>query len=132
MKIKKELLNQIFKFIIVGGIATLIDWIIYYILNSVFNINPLISNIFSFSISLIYNYIASVKWVFNVSKKKNKKRIFMEFIILSVVGLLISEFLIWLLVDKLMINSMISKIISTAIVMVFNFVTRKMFLEDGI
>ena len=130
MKIKKELLNQIFKFIIVGGIATLIDWIIYYILNSVFNINPLISNIFSFSLSLIYNYIASVKWVFNVSKKKNKKRIFMEFIILSVVGLLISEFLIWLLVDKLSINSMISKIISTAIVMVFNFITRKMFLED--
>ena len=130
MKNKKELLNQIFKFIIVGGIATLIDWIIYYILNSVFNINPLISNIFSFSLSLIYNYIASVKWVFNVSKKKNKKRIFMEFIILSVVGLLISEFLIWLLVDKLSINSMISKIISTAIVMVFNFITRKMFLED--
>ena len=132
MKNKKELLNQIFKFIIVGGIATLIDWIIYYILNSVFNINPLISNVFSFSISLIYNYIASVKWVFNVSKKKNKKRIFMEFIILSVVGLLISEFLIWLLVDKLSINSMISKIISTAIVMVFNFITRKIFLEDGI
>ena len=130
MKNKKELLNQIFKFIIVGGIATLIDWIIYYMLNSIFNINPLISNIFSFSISLIYNYIASVKWVFNVSKKKNKKRIFMEFIILSVVGLLISEFLIWLLVDKLSINSMISKIISTAIVMVFNFITRKMFLED--
>ena len=130
MKNKKELLNQIFKFIIVGGIATLIDWILYYILNSVFNINPLISNIFSFSLSLIYNYIASVKWVFNVSKKKNKKRIFMEFIILSVVGLLISEFLIWLLVDKLSINSMISKIISTAIVMVFNFITRKIFLED--
>lgn len=128
----KELLNQIFKFIIVGGIATIIDWLIFFILNTILNINPLIANIFSFSISLIYNYIASVKWVFNVSKKKNKKRIFMEFIILSVVGLLISEFLIWLLVDKLSINSMISKIISTAIVMVFNFITRKIFLEDGI
>ena len=126
----KELLNQIFKFIIVGGIATIIDWLIFFILNTILNINPLIANIFSFSISLIYDYIASVKWVFKVSKKKNKKRIFMEFIILSVVGLLISEFLIWLLVDKLSINSMISKILSTAIVMVFNFITRKIFLED--
>ena len=60
MKNKKELLNQIFKFIIVGGIATLIDWVIYYMLNSILNINPLISNIFSFTISLIYNYIARV------------------------------------------------------------------------
>ena len=130
MKTKKELLNQIFKFIIVGGIATIIDWAIFYILNSIFNINPLISNIFSFTISLIYNYIASVKWVFVVSKKKNSKRIFIEFVFLSIIGLLISEFIIWLLVDKLLINSLISKIISTAIVMVFNFITRKIFLED--
>ena len=130
MKAKKELLNQIFKFIIVGGIATIIDWAIFYILNSIFNINPLISNIFSFTISLIYNYIASVKWVFVVSKKKNSKRIFIEFVFLSIIGLLISEFIIWLLVDKLLINSLISKIISTAIVMVFNFITRKIFLED--
>ena len=130
MKDKKELLNQIFKFIIVGGIATIIDWVIFYILNSIFKINPLISNIFSFSISLIYNYIASVKWVFVVSKKKNKKRIFIEFVFLSIIGLLLSEFIIWILVDKLLINSLISKIISTAIVMVFNFITRKIFLED--
>lgn len=130
MKNKKELLNQIFKFIIVGGIATLIDWVIYYMLNSILNINPLISNIFSFTISLIYNYIASVKWVFVVSKKKNKKRIFIEFGFLSIIGLLLSEFIIWILVDKLLINSLISKIISTAIVMVFNFITRKIFLED--
>ncbi len=130
MKDKKKLLNQIFKFIIVGGIATIIDWIIFYVLNSIFNINPLISNIFSFTISLIYNYIASVKWVFVVSKKKNKKRIFIEFVFLSIIGLLLSEFIIWILVDKLLINSLISKIISTAIVMVFNFITRKIFLED--
>lgn len=130
MKDKKELLNQIFKFIIVGGIATIIDWAIFYILNKIFNINPLISNIFSFTISLIYNYIASVKWVFVVSKKKNRKRIFIEFVILSVIGLLISEIILWLLVDKLLINSLISKVISTAIVMVFNFITRKIFLED--
>ena len=29
---QKKLLMQIFKFIIIGGIATIIDWIIYYLL----------------------------------------------------------------------------------------------------
>ena len=44
-----ELLVQIFKFIIVGGIATLIDWIIYYICYHFIGIEPLLANIISFS-----------------------------------------------------------------------------------
>ena len=59
-----ELLVQIFKFIIVGGIATLIDWIIYYICYHFIGIEPLLANIISFSISVVYNFWASVKYVF--------------------------------------------------------------------
>ena len=54
-----DLLVQIFKFIIVGGIATLIDWVIYFILYKIVKLNPLYANIISFSISVVYNYIAS-------------------------------------------------------------------------
>lgn len=131
MKIDKNLFNQIFKFVIVGGIATLIDWIIYFILYNWFNIHPLLANIFSFSISVIYNYIASVRWVFNVDKNKSKQRMFFEFIILSIIGLLLTELFLYLFITLLNMNEMVSKIIATAIVMVFNFVTRKIFLEHN-
>ena len=124
-----KLFSQIFKFVIVGGIATLIDWIIFYLLCKFLNINPLISHPISFSLSTIYNYFASVKWVFDVNKDKSKKRLFIEFIGFSIVGLLISELLIYVFVDVLSLNEMLSKIMSTAIVMIFNFVTRKIFLE---
>ena len=63
----ENLLIQIFKFVIVGGIATILDWIIYYVLYNNLNIPPLIANLFSFSISSIYNYMASVTWVFDVT-----------------------------------------------------------------
>ena len=130
-KQKKELLIQIFKFIIVGGIATLLDWIIYYILYRFIGINPLIANIISFSISMIYNFYASCKYVFNVTKSKTKYRLFIEFIVFSLIGLGINEFLIFVFYTNLSWNAMLVKILATAIVMVFNFVTRKMFLEKN-
>ena len=54
---------------------------------------------------------------------------FIEFMIFSIVGLIITEILLHLFINILSMNAMISKVISTVIVMVFNFVTRKMFLE---
>ena len=125
----ENLFVQIFKFVIVGGIATIIDWVIYYIVYNFLHINPLIANIISFSVSVIYNYIASVKWVFDVNKNKNKLRMLIEFLIFSIIGLLLTELLLWIGIDKMNLNAMLTKIIATAIVMVFNFITRKLFLE---
>ena len=125
----ENLFVQIFKFVIVGGIATIIDWVIYYIVYNFLHINPLIANIISFSVSVIYNYIASVKWVFDVNKNKNKLRMLIEFLIFSIIGLLLTELLLWIGIDKMNLNAMLTKIIATAIVMVFNFITRKIFLE---
>lgn len=128
-KLKKELLIQICKFLIVGGIATIIDWIVYYALYHYGHLSPLIANILSFSFSVIYNYYASIKWVYIVDKTKNKKKMFIVFMILSIIGLLITELLLWIFIDYLKIHSMLSKIIASMIVMIFNFTTRKLFLE---
>lgn len=131
INLDKKLIKQIFKFIIVGGIATLIDWIIYYIFYNIFNFSPLIANIISFAISVTYNYIASVKWVFNVNKDKSKKQLFLEFMIFSVIGLILTEIIIYFGTDIIKMNAMIIKIIATGIVMIFNFITRKIFLEKN-
>ena len=125
----ENLIIQIIKFIVVGGIATIIDWLIYYLLYNYFNLEPLYANILSYSIATVYNYLATVKYVF-VVKTKNKKT-FLIFIIFSLIGLMLSELLIYLFINKFLFNKMIAKIISTIIVMIFNFITRKIFLEDN-
>ena len=124
----KKLLNQIIKFIISGGIATIIDWGLYYLLYNYLKINPLVANVISFTISLLYNYFASIKWVFKI-KNSNKKK-FIYFIIFSLIGLLISEIILFVMINKLSINKMFSKIISSLIIVVYNFITRKKVLED--
>ena len=44
----------------------------FYVLHELFHVPTLYSNIISFSVSVVYNYIASVKWVFDVKKTDPK------------------------------------------------------------
>lgn len=124
-----KLLKQIIKFILVGGTATIIDFVIFFIMHEVCSINILISNVTSFTVSLIYNYMISIIWVFDVDKEASKKKQFIIFTLLSIIGLGINTAIVYLCTDILKLYSMIGKTVATAIVMVFNFITRKIFLE---
>ena len=125
----EKLFIQIFKFGIVGVIATIIDFGFLYIFKEFCHFHTIVSNTLSFCISVTYNYIASVKWVFDVNKDKNPKKNFIIFIIFSVIGLLLNDLIMWVCTESLAIYYMIAKIIATGIVMIFNFITRKKFLE---
>ena len=129
-KIKNnKLLVQIIKFVIVGGIATIIDFVVLYILKEYVGLNEILANTISFTVSVIYNYIASIKWVFDVDKGKNEKQQFIIFIVFSIIGLGINNLILWICIDKFNIHYLIGKVFATGIVMIFNFITRKKFLE---
>lgn len=124
----KKLINQILKFGVVGGLAFLIDYGLLYFLTEFCNIYYMISSIISFTVSLIFNYILSIKWVFDVRKKQTYKEVIV-FVLLSVFGLLINQLVMYVGSDLLNIYYMITKLVATFIVMVWNFVTRKIFIE---
>lgn len=125
----ENLLIQVFKFVIVGGFAFIIDYITLLYSKEVLKLNVLLAAALAFTISVIFNYIASIKWVFEVNENKSKKKNFIVFIILSILGLIITEIIMFIGTDIIKIHYLIVKIIATAIVMVFNFITRKIFLE---
>lgn len=81
--------------------------------------------------SVIVNYKLSLKFVFKTDENRNKIIEFIIFVVLSVIGLGINQVLMWICVDKLHIFYMISKIGVTAVVMVYNFITRKLILEKN-
>ena len=125
----KESINQIMKFGVVGFLCFFIDFGILVLLKEIFKLDPLIASPISFTISTIVNYILSVKWVFDVSDKNSKRKNFITFVIFSVIGLGLTQAIMWLGTDIIKIDYRLVKIAATGIVMVFNFVTRKIFLE---
>ena len=125
----KKLISQFMKFGIVGVIAFVIDYCFMVLLTEVFGVPYLISTTVSFIISVIFNYFASMRFVFKRKDDMSRRREFIIFVVLSVIGLVINDVFMWLMVDFLFIDYRISKIVVTFIVAVWNFVTRKIFLE---
>ena len=125
----KKLISQFMKFGIVGVIAFVIDYGFMVLLTEVFGVPYLVSTTVSFIISVIFNYFASMRFVFKRKDDMSRRREFIIFVVLSVIGLVINDVFMWLMVDFLFIDYRISKIVVTFIVAVWNFVTRKIFLE---
>jgi len=125
----KKLIDQLIKFGFVGTLCFLIDYGIMILLTEIIGVPYLISCAISFSISVIVNYYLSMKYIFASRDDISKRREFVVFVSLSVMGLILTELLMWVMSDLIGIHYMISKIVVTGIVMIFNFVTRKIFLE---
>ena len=60
----KKLATQFLKFGVVGVIATGIDFGIMIFLTEVFGVDPVISSGISFCTSTVFNYLASMRFVF--------------------------------------------------------------------
>ena len=117
----KKLIAQLMKFGVVGVIAFIIDYGLMVLLTEVFGIDYLVSATVSFTVSVIFNYIASMRYVFRHREGM--------FVTLSVLGLLINDLIMWVGTGLWGISYLITKIVATVIVMVWNFVTRKRFLD---
>ena len=125
----RKLIEQIMKFGVVGAIAFVIDFGVMVFLTEVFGIDPVISATVSFIISVVFNYAASMRYVFSHREGMSRTREFVIFVVLSAIGLGINDLLIWAGTDLASFDYRLVKIFATAVVMVWNFVTRKIFLE---
>lgn len=126
----EKLIEQILKFGLVGGICTAVDFGVMIFLKEVLGCYYLFASAASFLISLILNYFLSMRFVFEGKKDSSKIREFIIFVILSVMGLGLNQLIMWVAVDGMGISYILSKVGATGIVMVYNFVTKKMFLEE--
>ena len=124
----KQLIIQLVKFGFVGVIAAAIDVGVLVLFTEVFGADVLISSGISFCVSVIANYILSMKFVFK-SKGQSKLKEFMVFVLLSVGGLCINQFIMWLGTEKFSFYYLAVKLAAMVIVPIYNFITRKVFLE---
>ena len=153
---KKDIFWEIFRFLLVGGTATLVDYAVFYLFrqwilparlieSGVWNVCSLvIATAAGFCVGLTVNWILSVKFVFRAVRNKEEassKKSFLLFATIGLIGLGITELGVVLLVHifpeitlfgvtnfLLPWDEWLAKAIMTCIVLVFNYVGRKLFI----
>ncbi len=153
---KKQRIGEIFRFLLVGGTATLVDYLCFWLLDGVLlplageaawwqTLSLLLATAVGFSIGLVVNWILSVKFVFLHTKKKvevGAKKPFALFAIIGLVGLLLTEVGILILVSLLpefflfggtglmgtSWKKWLARVIMTCLVLVWNYIGRKILI----
>lgn len=132
----KKYNNTIFEFlryILVGGSAFVLDFLIMYICNEyIFKGHFLYISVFlGYFIGLVYNFLLSCAYVFKDGFKKIKDKeikCFIIFTLIGIIGLILTEILMFIFVDLVNINYMISKVVTGIIVVFWNYIARKIII----
>lgn len=145
---KHKTLCEVIRFIIIGGIATLIDWLVMGIVLYCFepSLYPHFYNVWigkigepktiatvlgtgiGFLVSLFFNYLLSVIFVYEDKGNSKSAKGKILFVILSTIGLGINMLGMWFGRDVCHMNEWITKVIMTIIVLIYNYLTRKKFI----
>ncbi len=115
---------QFFRYIFVGGIAFVADAGALWLCEKF--MHYLIAAAIAFVFGLVVNYVLSVCFVFSDSERTTSRTAeFIIYAIIGVIGLGLTELIMWLFTDVIGLYFLLSKIVAAAIVLVWNFVARK-------
>lgn len=124
----EDTLVQLFRYVFVGGTAFVADFGSLYLLTEYAGLHYLVSATIAFVIGLAVNYLFSTLWVFQARKVRNPYMEFLFFALIGVVGLGLNTLIMYVFTDLLAVYYLLSKIISTFLVFMWNFLARKYLL----
>lgn len=119
--------HDFFLYLIVGGLATIVEWTAFWILANPVHIQYLISTALAFIFSTFANWLFGRLLVFKSSRGPFLREIASVYLA-SIVGLLMNLLIMFILVQTFAIGKMLSKIAATAIVFIYNYLVRKLII----
>ena len=150
---KKELFWEIFRFLLVGGGATVCDYLVHALVENVLHALTgwttaalWIATASGFLVGMLINWVLSILFVFRAVRNKEEstsKKSFIIFVLISVIGLVLTLVGVWLLRTQVIPefalfgtekflgvtwNEWLAKAIMTCIVLVWNYIGRKIFV----
>lgn len=115
---------KIFRYLIVGTIASIVDFSVLFTLVIFFNFHWFYAASLSFILAIIVNYFLSIIFVFSSGIKFKKIEEFVLVFIISIFGLILNQAFIYILYKFFSINLFYSKLITTGIIFFWNYNSR--------
>ena len=126
MKFINDGVIRFIKFGMVGVINTLVNWIIFFILNAL-GMYYILANIIAYILGTVNSYLWNTLWVFKYKDKASTETT-IKFIILNLIGLGLNTGILYVLVDLCNLNKFIGLVITSAIVMIINYIVNKLWV----
>ncbi|MBP3538148.1 MAG: GtrA family protein [Muribaculaceae bacterium] len=125
---------QLFRYTFVGGAAFVADFGSLWVLTDFAGLHYQLSAAIAFVIGLTLNYVLSTRWVFDSAADAYKTRSvkvlqFVLYAVIGVVGLALNAAIMWVFTGLLAVHYLASKLISTVIVFVWNFLARRVLMK---
>jgi putative flippase GtrA len=119
--LKNKIGIQFYKFIVVGVVATLVNYSIFYILLEFLKINYLISSAFGFLFGMVIGYFLNRKWTFQIEIKTTNAEIIKYFLVYTF-SLILSLIFLKITVDAFKINAKIANFFALILTTFTNFI----------
>ena len=121
---------SILMYLIMGGITTVINIITFYLANSVLGLNYTLATIIAWIFAVLFAYISNKLYVFE-SKHHSISQLIQEMISFfgfRVLSLIMDLCVMFVCVDMLFINPLVSKILANIVVLIANYSFSKLFI----
>jgi len=125
----RRLFWQFARFLVVGLFSFAFDYGLFFVLFQYFGVQYIVASTISFSLSLVVNYFLTLKFVFVAQPGRNVVKEFAIYIGLNIIALGLNQLILFLTVDGLGMDPLVGKLIATAVVLVYNFISRKLLIE---
>lgn len=123
--------RQFLKFALVGFVSLAVEYLFLGYFLQALSMDYLLATTIAFIISIVVNYILSMKYVFSHKEDMSRKREFTIFAVLSAIGLGLNDLYMFIGVSLLNVGTMAMKLISTFFVTWYNYFSRRKFLDAG-
>lgn len=108
---------------IIGCCSSGLDFLLYSLFVSVLGWHYIVSNCISVIAGITTSFILNRNYNFKV--KDNTKRRYTIFLTVGLCGMIVSNIILFICIDKLAINKIVSKLLSIVLVVFFQFLLNK-------
>jgi len=123
-KISSEQILKFLSYVVVGGLATIVEWIGYRIFSNLLGIDYLLATVLAIIVSTFSNWLFGRLITFKNAQGGQIAAEIIKVYAASIVGLLLNLLIMWLLHGQLGVNDMLAKIFATGIVFAYNYLVR--------
>lgn len=118
-----KFITSLRRYILVGAIATGVDWALFSIFVFVMDLHYLLGGTASFIVATFASYLSGLRLVFRSGRHKRWMEIAFVYLA-SILGLVLHMGALVALVDRLQLHLFLAKVVATGVTLLWNFAAR--------